>query len=191
MREGAAFRGQPLLMLAALLVGWLGLRVALWEPPLEVPAALRPTQASLNPFALSSAPRVELPAASIPSSVRDSVMPAPTAWSQLAPAVPPLLEPVTGSGGIREAITVPRDLFEPPLPQPSRAVIGHNLLLIAGLAQMQLPPALAVYDRLGFRAVVTFRSAPHPAKDLPARPTAQPQRGPTPSRMTTAVAPSR
>ena len=34
MRAGAAFRGQPLLVLAGLLAGWLGLRVALWEPPL-------------------------------------------------------------------------------------------------------------------------------------------------------------
>ena len=35
MNQGAAFRGQPLLLLAGLLVVWLALRVALWQPPFE------------------------------------------------------------------------------------------------------------------------------------------------------------
>jgi hypothetical protein len=147
MREGAAFRGQPLLMLATLLVGWLGLRVALWEPPLEVPTPMRPAQASLNPLALPPARQIELPATSVPSSGPESVIPAPTAWAPLVPAVSAPLAPTPGSDGIGEAIPAPADPLQPSAPLPSRAVIGHNLLLLAGLAQMELPPALVVYVR--------------------------------------------
>lgn len=39
MTRGAAFRGQPLLMLSTLLLGWMILRVAVWESPLATPEA--------------------------------------------------------------------------------------------------------------------------------------------------------
>ena len=172
MREGAAFRGQPLLMLAALLVGWLGLRVALWEPPLEVPAALRPTQAALNPVALPPARQIERVATSAPSSGPDSVISTPTAWPPLVPLVPAPMEPAKWSEGIDGAALAPGDALQPPLPKPSRAVIGHNLLLLAGLAQMQLPPALAIYVR-GVRPIAPGVPAAAPmlasAAPLPGR----------------------
>ena len=42
MNEGAAFRGQPLLLLGGLLIGWTAFRVALWQAPVadQVPALL-------------------------------------------------------------------------------------------------------------------------------------------------------
>jgi len=42
MNAGASFRGQPLLMLLALLGGWVALRIVLWMPPFADPAGAAP-----------------------------------------------------------------------------------------------------------------------------------------------------
>ena len=86
------------------------------------------------------------------------------------------MEPAKWSEGIDGAALAPGDALHPPLPKPSRAVIGHNLLLLAGLAQMQLPPALAVYVR-GVRPI-----APGVPAAAPMLAAAAPPRGPATDR---------
>lgn len=141
MKRGAAFRGQPLLVLAAVLLAWLTLRVALWQPPFEAPGmALRAVEAP----PLVRAPAVEaVPRTADPQGARDRAA-GPALPAPVEPAIAPPLDPPT--------IPRPLEAFGPPVPAPApplepapRAVIGHNLLLLAGLAQMEVPPALLAY----------------------------------------------
>lgn len=115
-------RGQPLIALAAVLLGWVGVRVGLWalvdgDVPLHQPAAPGPAQAAqrMNPAENGRAPE-------------------PNA-SQAPVAEPPL----------RPVIIVPLDRAPPPVTtvQPAtakaRITIGHQLLLQAGLAALPVP----------------------------------------------------
>jgi hypothetical protein len=150
VKKGAAFRGQPLLMLAALLVGWLALRVALWQPPFEAPRAALQSAAEISPTI--RAPAVEAG----PITPKPQVARAQAAGLDLPGPVEPLIAPP-----LDPIPTSPLEGFGPvpvtPAPGPSepapRAVIGHNLLLLAGLSQMEVPPALLAYLQ-GARAPV-------------------------------------
>jgi len=138
MREEAAFRGQPLLLLALLLVGWTALRIAVWQPPFETsdaawrtvePPGGRAEEGALQEHG-AALPTVDQAALSVPAL--------------LDPLVPPMLEPVSlfhplGPDQV-SASTVAGAVKVSP-----GAVIGHNLLLMAGLSQMRVPPALLAY----------------------------------------------
>lgn len=144
MRDGAAFRGQPLLLLAGLLVVWLAVRIAVWQPPfdangaaLQVPDAVRsvvraaiegrqPRESDLLP----AAPHFEPIPAFGPAVLE------PVASVPIEPVLPS--EPLTGFGPVAEPVPAP-------VSAPPRAVIGHNLLFLAGLSQMEVPPALLAY----------------------------------------------
>lgn len=137
MTSGASFRGQPLLLLAGLLAGWLVLRLALWAPPFE---AGEPTELAT----------VDRAIASRSGGAASVSVPAPPAESLIGPvpriepaSVPPPLEPPLWSEPIEPGVYPAEPEAVPPIAPSS--VIGHNLLLMAGLSQMQIPPTLLAY----------------------------------------------
>jgi len=148
MKAAAAFRGQPLLVLAGVLGAWLALRVSAWEPPADA-VFIAPNLAEASPQREGGRVR-RAPAPILLPPQRLAVRPARSPDRHVARA----------SWPTRPAVAVPW-LAQSPLPiafaatspsagpsaRPStiRAVVGHNLLLAAGLSQMELPPALAAY----------------------------------------------
>ena len=129
MSEAAAFRGQPLLVLAALLGAWLALRVALWQPGLDAALLVAPKLAEL-PLHLAREP--------------DAGFNLPVVRARARLALADARRPV------RPALRVPwrvpstiRAGGEPLRPSAVQAAVGHSLLLAAGLSQMDLPPMLA------------------------------------------------
>lgn len=173
-------RGQPLVLLAVILLGWGGVRVMTWEMP----------QAWME----QAAPRVAARTAT-GHSVTAAAAPAGPAtvsgWPVGALAILPEPLPATplATGlvaGADQPVTAERLPWFAPLPaplpiplpaplpaaapMPMRVAVGHNLLLAAGLSQMELPPAfLAVLQREG---VMLADAAPQPVPPAPRRPVA-------------------
>lgn len=150
MKGAAAFRGQPLVVLAGLLGVWLGLRVAFWQPSLDAALLAAPKFAEAVPHRagepgawpnLRMAPeRDRLALASVPTPAR-GILRAP--WRRRAAAQ-----------------------WAAPVPIPAASVaIGHSLLLAAGLSQMALPPTLAAY--LGGPTPPGVPAAAPPSASLP------------------------
>jgi hypothetical protein len=143
-------RGQPLIALGAVLLGWVGLRAALWEeialPALPAPVAeavarvLPPvTQRealAAPPGAAAVASTVRTPPpAPVPVAPPPALIAAPPPASLPAPL--PEFAPVGGGGGAETA----------------RVAAAHQLAWMAGVAQLPLPRF--VMDRLS----ATNRSA--------------------------------
>jgi hypothetical protein len=151
---GTTFRGQPLVLLGVLLAGWFGVRVAVWQSPF--PASDGVAHAAQNG---TDAPR-RTPAAPAPESNETFFPSAPAApaddlgewlrgpvpeplpvrpgWAQL-----PLLAPVSppqasAAGAARVQGEAPRESGRP---ANVGTIVGHNLLMMAGL-QGVLPDAL-------------------------------------------------
>jgi hypothetical protein len=144
MNQRAAFRGQPLMLLAALLAGWLGMRAVWWQPPFQrdetarivdvTDTAVRSVAgvADASPRGLAAAePLLERVPAPAPLHLERPLAPPiePAPWSA----------PLGGYDPVLEEVPVPR------VQPPPRAVIGHNLLLMAGLSQMEIPATLRAY----------------------------------------------
>jgi hypothetical protein len=137
MTDRAAFRGQPLVLLAALLVGWVVVRMLAW-PHAPLPGVDRlvpPTRM----FATAPGPR------SAPTTI-DRAAPA-EGLKTIEPFVPPPLKaprwaPLNSS---RASTPLPPLVASAPARLPVRAVVGHNLLLAAGFSQLALPPSLAAF----------------------------------------------
>jgi len=72
MTQAASFRGQPLLLLGGLLLGWTGLRVALWQPWPEEEVRTDPGSVAASAVAVQEALPHIGPAASIGTSTRPS-----------------------------------------------------------------------------------------------------------------------
>lgn len=69
MTDRTGMRGQPLLLLGAILAGWLALRVALWEPPFASPAeAFEPERPPTNIARAPISPAREQEAGSAPAT---------------------------------------------------------------------------------------------------------------------------
>lgn len=167
----AAHRGQPLLMLIGVVLGWTMLRVTFWEAPFHAvapavsPAAipvLAGNEAATGKGGPASGPasapviRTGAPAPGPALFVPPQVLPAPLV---------PLADPVAKRLAADPAkALLPAPVIPAPIsaPVPVRVAVGHNLLLLAGLSQMEVPPALLAYLR--------------PAQGQPARPAAAPAR---------------
>lgn len=130
-------RGQPLIALGAVLLGWVGLRAALWEeivwPGLSAPAAkvvASQEPAPYSPRAPHVAPGPRLTAKVPPlRPLAAAPLPLPTSPALLSPPRPPV---------------VPLDL--PPVftpvskgEQAARVAAAHQLAWMAGVAQLPLP----------------------------------------------------
>ena len=172
-------RGQPLAALALVLAGWVGVRAAVWEPPFGLPgpvatAAMAGRGAPLTGLAQPVADLVRNPA--------DLDPPQPT--QPAAVAIPPLA--ATARDPVMPLIRpAPETLVsEPPAPgplafapaaapqaipaTPPRVAAAHQLLYLAALGRLPLPPGLALLT-------------------APQRPAAAPAAAPPPMLATAAV----
>jgi hypothetical protein len=142
MIGGATFRGQPLLLLAAILAAWLGMRLTLWEPaPEQVAQANRLVAVhSASSLAPKAAPAGRMPAAR--GSVRPVQAPHLPAWRKvLLESVQSIPLPLQADFGRIPIVYRPQ--AEGVSPAPMRATLGHGLLLSQKALQMKPPPALA------------------------------------------------
>ncbi|MHA6316672.1 hypothetical protein ACXYN8_03310 [Altererythrobacter sp. CAU 1778] len=141
--KGAAFRGQPLLLLTVVVFGWIGLRAAIWEPASSDTARLA-GYADFSEYAAKQpavAPTASHPASIVPSDDTEAphfapvpIKPAPhltddpvTAWSR-----PGFAGPVAHGSAFQR-----RDI------PAVHLSAGHNILLAAGLSHVALPSELS------------------------------------------------
>lgn len=145
--------GQPLVVFGVLLVGWIVLRVAVWQSPFGDPAApvpparqadavfatLRGGNAEPGPRA-ASAPSVAM---AQPRSARHAYSPTDDGAGPIRPDAAPQPDPVSAPVDP----TPVRAPVEPaPIePLPPRSAAGHSLMLMAGFSNLALPPEIARY----------------------------------------------
>ncbi|MCL6250939.1 hypothetical protein M3P36_07790 [Altererythrobacter sp. KTW20L] len=160
-------RGQPLVVLVALVACWTLVRAATWSSPLPEDGADLAAVAATQP----------MPAADEqPPEAQDS--PAPPAWQAppvpalpLQPApllpveVPPIEEPSAGPlAAVNTTAANPRAAV------PPRLAAGHAMLLAAGFAHMRVPPEIAAFfDPPAASAQARLAQAPSVPAAAPAR----------------------
>lgn len=141
MREATAFRGQPVLLLLALLCGWGALRAAFWQnpfAPVQGPGWLG-AEAEAAPLEARVRVAAHRPEAAAPlQAMRQVPVPALPAPPDLA-----AMAAVDAVAGMDEPVAEP-----PPQVPPSTVIAGANLLFAAGLSQIPLPPALLAQLRV-------------------------------------------
>ncbi len=128
MPAGAGFRGQPLLLCGALLCGWGMLRGVFWTSPFATIADLPHLLAAEASPVVADEPHAPRPA-------RDNEG---RAGAHAAPRPGHFALAVAAAGSNPERV--------PPAPQEDPVVLsltGASLFLTAGLAEMELPAALA------------------------------------------------
>jgi hypothetical protein len=150
MRSHTRLRGEPALALALLLGGWVGLRVAFWESPFP------PAKVDLPEALLVSAAQFDGPLPAAPKRGRAGAAAGPSAQPvEQAPTmpgpVPVQVDPAAPSPApvLPEALHPQPVPFVAPSPAPSappltqRLAAAHNMVLMAGLSGVPLPPELA------------------------------------------------
>ena len=163
-------RGQPLASLALVLAGWVGVRAAVWEPPFALPKPDEPT---------AMAERVA-PLASVAQPLRDPAIldPAlatPPVVANASPVLAATREPVmplTRSAPEPVALAPLAEPLHEPRPAPlvipattEHVAAAHQLLYLAALGRLPLPPGLAL-----------LAAPPKPAAVPPATRAATPSR---------------
>lgn len=184
-RSAKAMRGQPLLVLVLVLVGWSALRATTWTPPVPLTGEADVIAASAVPSSSVQAPTYSLTGAltvgeaeperraeDLPAAFAD-----PSDW-QPAPLPPMLEQPLPAPQTVQQRAKpdAPAERRVPP-----RRAAGHALLQAAGYARLQVPPQLAAY--------FTQASLPAPASraERPAQASArlaEPARAPQQARRT-------
>lgn len=141
-------RGQPLIVLGALLLGWVGLRAALWEE-IALPALPGPVEAAVArvlpdvvqrdpaPTGPVAIPRAAPPTAAIARAVQAAPVP---------PAPRPLQSGPTPAG-LAEPVPLPEFVSAGGGHDNPRVAGAHQLAWMAGVAQLPVPRF--VMDRLG------------------------------------------
>ena len=137
------YRGQPLASLGLLLAGWIALRAAVWEPPFALPGMFE-----------APGPAERAQVLTTKSAAREAVSGAP---EQASPSPAPIGEPdVPPAPVVRPALPASRPVLplalgaHQPLvaPQPPaltpRVAAAHQLLYLAALGRLPLPPGLAL-----------------------------------------------
>ena len=139
-------RGQPLAVLGFVLAGWVGVRAAVWEPPFALPA----------PFATQSSPATELTADNGAESARAAsplARPEPAEFAPPRPLATKAEPPLPLAGGTREALSPtpfapvehrPEAVAVAVAATPPRVAAAHQLLYLAALGRLPLPPGLAL-----------------------------------------------
>ena len=141
-------RGQPLAVLGFVLAGWIGVRAAVWEPPfalIEAPFAAKFAGTARGPSPTSGAIAqgvAEPVPAALPStrSYPESFAPLRPNRAVVEPALPL-------AGGAREplALAAPfAPVTAPPDTVTPHVAAAHQLLYLAALGQLPLPPGLAL-----------------------------------------------
>ena len=168
-------RGQPLAMLGAVLAGWVALRVMLWEPTLavEMELAAAPIRASDGTFAPVRSAAMEA-GEEIPSNPTPLVLSLSKNRSLILDQVARLKKkssPSTGSGRAVDGEHVGAPFSPPqtrePMIQP-RVAAGHQLMMMAALGQLPLPPLLALSPLIA--AARGWPDALPPSRARPAMP---------------------
>ena len=144
-------RGQPLAVLGVVLAGWVGLRVVLWEPVLAVDIGMSEIASTGAPTTslATIAPPALTPAAKVPANPTPLVLSLSKHRSLLsdrAPRIPKKNSPSTGSGraGFGGEAGAPFQFPQPREPMiPPRLAAGHQLMMLAALGQLPLPPLIA------------------------------------------------
>lgn len=126
-------RGQPLLVLGSLLLGWIALRAVFWEPIAMPNLAVRLAMPAIVPATPSEPGRPALPPASAAAAVPAHSLVEPTrhAFVVGAPAVvvPPPAEPAP----------LPQFAPTPAVGEAPKVAGGHLLAWVAGVAQLPMP----------------------------------------------------
>lgn len=193
MNRRASFRGQPLLLLAGLVLGWVGVRAALWEAPgggeqaalgmVGQQGRLQPSRSQLLAPTGRSAP--EVPSLSSEDWLRaplPSPLPARPGWNRLPrPGETPLY--YRGRGQLPPVVLTDGPPRRSAGASPA-TLIGGELLMVAGLSQLEVPAELVAYLQPAFDAAqASARTAagaasgpitarPAPAGTMPAGPAA-------------------
>lgn len=95
VKQRAAFRGQPLILLAAIILGWLSLRVALWDAPFDKPGTAIP-RAFVVVEGTNTPPLLAIPAVSEVKDHAQVVSPIPLrreSWPHMTVDLPPYSQP--------------------------------------------------------------------------------------------------
>lgn len=191
-------KGQPLVMLAILMSGWVGVRLVIWDAAATPHTADR--AAGLAQTAQLAVPgRADRDLAARRGSTRgaddstsgavgggtDGGTDGALAWLESPAPLPSWHDPyasIFGPDGAPAAPPVPLAPAASNTSVPARTVIGHNLLMLAGLSQMEMPDILAAYLRgAGLAAPVPAGRTVAAAAANPAAPASRPSR---PSRWT-------
>jgi hypothetical protein len=149
----AAFRGQPLLLLGGLVLGWCGLRAAQWETPWpEQDPAAELVQSALDAVVGSPAPSTGSDTAG-DGEWLERPLPAPMpqrpGWQRLSGRSSGGRDDLAPFMGVPWQLARATDVV-PPAGTPTQDVppatlIGSELLMLAGLAQMEVPEMLLAY----------------------------------------------
>jgi len=178
-------RGQPLMFLGVVLLGWMGLRVALWQQPFTLPGDFEQLpgdtvagRGTAGPGpAVSSDTGIEAAPANEPSG--DDADRAADGLDRPLPGLLPAPLPARDlssldlPGGARTASSSRSGgeaQSSAAAPSPGRMAVGHALLAMRGLSQTELPPTFAAY--LGFagqRELAGGRSLQTDTPDIGAR----------------------
>lgn len=142
-------RGQPLVALALILSGWVAVRAAILQAPFDLPE--RPPETAA--LARGKMNRSISPDAAIQRPVRHAAQ--LPAW--MPPPAAPVIEQVTPAP-LAPAILPPPAPVQAPV--PVRIAAGHNLLLLAALSQLPLPPELRLAREPGAPTRFPYRAAP-------------------------------
>ena len=165
-------RGQPLVVLVALLAGWTLLRAATWSSPLPEDGTVIDPVAAIQPMpAAIDRPPVEPDSGTSPAWQAPPVPALPLQPAPLLPVEqpqyeatavePPVAEPLAAvdspSAGRRAAV-------------PPRLAAGHAMLMAAGFAHMRVPPEIAAFfDRPAASPAARLVQAPSVPAAVPAR----------------------
>ena len=135
MNDGTieARRGQPVLFLGLLMVGWLLIRVVSWESPWPAVIGIK------EPAPLASAIGVERSAGTLqvskPSPTQAEMLPI---YAGPVPMVAPSTQKLAIVEHAAAVASEHRDHFE-----SDRRAVGHNLLWMAGMAQLPMRRSIA------------------------------------------------
>jgi hypothetical protein len=165
-------RGQPLVVLVALVAGWTLLRAATWSSPLPEDGADLAPVAAMQPMpAADEQPPAAQDSAAPPAWQAPPVPALPLQPAPLLPVEAPQFEttavetPATGPMAAVDSLSAKRRAAVPP-----RLAAGHAMLMAAGFAHMRVPPEIAAFfDRPAASAQARLAQAPSVPAAAPAR----------------------
>ena len=150
-------RGRPVVALGAILGVWVAFRLVFWESPLA-PAFVRAESAAAQAFeTLVSPQQLRAPKATPEQAAprgRQGKEPARQDWYRPPPAAlkAPVMQPIgaidsamEGAPAARGTLPAAPSAQSTTGPLTARQIVGHNLLLAAGLSALPMSPLLTPY----------------------------------------------
>lgn len=128
-------RGEPLFALAVLLTAWVGTRAMTWESPLRTIEAM--VEHVSQPIPIRNTVTDAVAPARL--AVRPRVMPVPN------DSRPPPVRPIAALAPL--PVWLPPAIAEAPLPPSGDVMASHQLLWLAAMGQLPVPPDVAALMR--------------------------------------------